>query len=385
MPLILLKCSQNPITTLDPLKGVPLNEIALEHTSVASLEPLRGMALSMLSAKSTHVSDLTPLKGMNLTMVYISFTEVSDLGPLTEMSTQYLDARFTKVSNLVPLKGTLIEHLDISNSAVSEISSLDSTSLAFLSMGYTRVSDLLPLSTRPLEFLSFRHCSITAIEPLISCPLQYLDMSGNGVHSLASLQKHPLKYLDCRNNPLADLALIAENPPPVFLFSPQNLPPEQVKEIFAKYEKKGFYKIYSSQDAICLADTGICRSLFGEFRKNADMSNRFYLDIPMTWGEAKELCEKAGGHMVSVMHEADNDQAAENGYFPSEKQHVAWLGLTADAAGLHWAGGEPVEYTNFAPGEKLRPGRHAIISAQDRLWRVVDDSAKADIMIEWKN
>jgi len=61
-----LYCSLNQITSLEPLRGTPLNKLEVYNNRIASLEPLRGMDLDKLYCQSNQISSLDPLRGMPL-------------------------------------------------------------------------------------------------------------------------------------------------------------------------------------------------------------------------------------------------------------------------------------------------------------------------------
>jgi hypothetical protein len=73
------------ITSLEPLKGMPLTALACDNSLVADLSPLRGMALKRLVCHVTKVADLSPLKGMPLEELYCHETLITDLSPLAGM------------------------------------------------------------------------------------------------------------------------------------------------------------------------------------------------------------------------------------------------------------------------------------------------------------
>ena len=73
------------------------------------------------------------------------------------------------------------------------------------------------------------------------------------------------------------------------------------------------------------------------------------IDVPMTWQEAKEYCERHGGHLATATSAAENQFIYEN----FGRDHVCWLGATDEEneGTWKWVTGEPWEYENWNEGE----------------------------------
>ncbi len=86
MPLKVLKCGGNPISSLEPLRGMPLKELWCNFTQISDLSPLAGMRLETLVCNnSSRVADLSPLRGLPLrTFGCLGCAKVTDLSPLAE-------------------------------------------------------------------------------------------------------------------------------------------------------------------------------------------------------------------------------------------------------------------------------------------------------------
>jgi hypothetical protein len=81
LSLDVLQVNQNPLNTLDPLRGLQLTDLGIEQTHVVSLEPLAGIPLRRLQLRGSPVVSLGPLEGMPLEELDCSRTGISDLGP----------------------------------------------------------------------------------------------------------------------------------------------------------------------------------------------------------------------------------------------------------------------------------------------------------------
>ncbi len=128
-------CSQ--ITSLDPLRNMPLTNVSIWGTGVQDLSPLAGRRLDYLDCHDTEVNQLSPLKGIPLVELNVGGTKVKDLSPLKfSTSLRYLDCSNTAVSRLSALKGIPLEELWISNTQIKDLSPLKSmTSLQSLNCG----------------------------------------------------------------------------------------------------------------------------------------------------------------------------------------------------------------------------------------------------------
>ena len=133
VPLEYLNAHGNPITDISPLRGMPLDELRIDGTKVARLEPLLGMKLTRIKANHTPISDISALRGMPLVRAHLNNTSISDLSPLKGAPLESLVVGLTKVNDLSSLRGMPLKHLDAS--------------------GCPEISDLTPLRGMPLEDL----------------------------------------------------------------------------------------------------------------------------------------------------------------------------------------------------------------------------------------
>lgn len=90
LPLETLNINNNPLTSLEFLRGMPLRELRCTRISpthregknnpkVVSLEPLADAPQEALYATENMIVDLTPLRGMALEKRSVSQTDVGDL------------------------------------------------------------------------------------------------------------------------------------------------------------------------------------------------------------------------------------------------------------------------------------------------------------------
>jgi serine/threonine protein kinase len=121
-------------TELTPISGMPLHTLWLSgNWELTSLEPLRGMPLTYLTCDNSQVADLSPLSGMPLTTLVFNVTKVADLSPLKGMPLTTLVFNVTKVADLSPLKGMPLEELYCNQTLITDLSPLAGMKLKKLS------------------------------------------------------------------------------------------------------------------------------------------------------------------------------------------------------------------------------------------------------------
>lgn len=84
--------------------------------------------------------------------------------------------------------------------------------------------------------------------------------------------------------------------------------------------------------------------------KNNTLTNNKYqvINESMTWHEAKEYCEKLGGHLVTIT--SQEEQSFINSLL-NEDKNLYWIGLLSNNNNWEWITGEDYKYTNWAKDE----------------------------------
>jgi hypothetical protein len=83
-----LEISGCKVSTLEPLRGMPLTAIACANNDIKDLAPLKGMKLMQLVCRDNPIADLSPISGMPIWKLDIKGTRVNDLTPLEGMKLQ---------------------------------------------------------------------------------------------------------------------------------------------------------------------------------------------------------------------------------------------------------------------------------------------------------
>ncbi|TDP94272.1 hypothetical protein EDF62_0686 [Leucobacter luti] len=147
--LSIVDLSRNPITTLEPLRGLStirqlnvsstlitdisavatmpdINYLQFNWTEVSDLEPVRDkIQLWRIELAATRVSDLDPVRGLiNMSELYFQETPVSDLSPLQQLDKLYtLSAPNTEISDLSPVAGLpRLAIVNVNGARVSDLS-----------------------------------------------------------------------------------------------------------------------------------------------------------------------------------------------------------------------------------------------------------------------
>jgi serine/threonine protein kinase len=200
------RCRQ--VTTLEPLKGMPLNTLNLDGTSVQDLTPLQGMPLIKLDLHGCdRVRDVTPLKDMPLTTLDLSGCE--------------------QVHNLTPLKGLPLTSLNLFGCRqVYDLTPLKDMPLTTLNLSLCgQVRDISPLKGLPLRRLHLHGCGqVQDLTPLRGMPLTHLELLWCGqVHDLSPLKGMPLTWLHLGNTPVKDLTPLQGMNLQKILLMPKNI------------------------------------------------------------------------------------------------------------------------------------------------------------------
>lgn len=74
-------------------------------------------------------------------------------------------------------------------------------------------------------------------------------------------------------------------------------------------------------------------------------------EVPLFWNDAEAAAVAAGGHLVSISSEAENNFVYTTFVVPLNRGH--WIGFTDQAVEgtWEWSSGEPVTFTKWIPGE----------------------------------
>jgi len=168
------------ITSLAPLKGMPLQRLSLIYCDrIQDLSPLQGMPLVHLNLNGCRqVQDLTPLQGMPLTFLDLtSGDRIEDLTPLRSLPLTYLHLTSPLVEDLTPLQGMPLRDLLLAGERIHDLTPLQGMKLYRLTLRCSLIRDLSPLQDMPITTLDLRGCSqVDDLKPLARMPLTNLSL-----------------------------------------------------------------------------------------------------------------------------------------------------------------------------------------------------------------
>ena len=198
VPLEYLSAHGNPITDISPLRGMPLDELRIDGTKVARLDPLLGMKLTTLKANHTPISDISALRGMPLIYAQLNHTRIFDLSPLKGAPLEHLQVQNTSVTNLSALRGLPLKYLDVRECAeISDLTPLESMPLVKLRMiGLHKATNLNVLAGKQLQlFHGVNMRSATGWEVLAGQPIQDLHLALTPFTNYSILEGMDLKVI----------------------------------------------------------------------------------------------------------------------------------------------------------------------------------------------
>jgi tetratricopeptide (TPR) repeat protein len=210
--------------SLEALRGLPIDMLAVDHCGLTSLEPLRGMHLRKLTlSNNIGITDAAPVADLPLDELNLNGTSIKDLTPLRGMPLKKLYlSNAIKLKDVHALSGMPLEDLAVTGCAVGDFSPLHGMPLRKLLLGATRfadgrvlrglpledlditstlIVDLGTLAGLPLRSLRLRNCPITDYTPLLRLPtLESLEVDAP-MEQLLPLRAHPgLKQIKHRDN-----------------------------------------------------------------------------------------------------------------------------------------------------------------------------------------
>ena len=344
MPISTLHCAGNNIESLEPLKGMPLVTLRCGGNPIKSLEPLRGAGLQTLLCDGCRITSLAPVAGMPLTTLSCAQNPLKDgLEPLRGMPLSVLSCGGCGIESLEPLKGMPLSILYCDANRIESLEPLRGMPLTSLTCAGNRIADIEPLRGMQLNSL---HCGcnrIESLEPLKGMPLNMISCHANRISSIQPLVGAPLNSLTCGSNRLTTVGPFVKNPPSGFQFDCDTIATEELEWMHQAWSRD-LRLVYHAHDvekliAIRKGDIALLKSRATEFKGHR------YLFIPqcLTWDQARAVCEKMGGHLITIT------SSEENAFLASMFPHGSWfwIGVKTTGKGPEWVTGEPMEYRAF--------------------------------------
>jgi len=203
MPLETLYVHSDPARDLSPLAGMPLKRLVLEKSAGTDVEPLlRCPTLNelILPAGARNVARLRAMPNLKR----ISFQHQEDDWAVPNLTAEVFWKEFEwesrlndpvlKIKNLIRLPDGTWD-VDLRDAAISDLKPLSGAPISRLRLGGTTVSNLRPLRGMPLKTLLLWGTSVTDLSPLKGMPIEVLHLGSTKVSDLAVLSGMPLVEL----------------------------------------------------------------------------------------------------------------------------------------------------------------------------------------------
>ncbi len=366
MHLSVLEASCNLIHDLSPLSGKRYIRLAFSTNRISDLTPLSSITLEEgLWLIDNPVTTIEPLRGVKLRELQIGQTQVRDLSPLTGSRIESLSLDGAPVEDLEPLRHEPLRLIFIQRSKVTRIDAVANPLLERIGLDHTMVDSLAPLSSCPkLDWLSISGCPITDLTPIAKANLRYLEASDTPLADLAPLQGHHLNHVWIRNTRVGDLSPIANEhlnqvdatgapiasagalllkPPRWFYLDTSSPILDQAMSQLAKSpDQAGILRGLEMIRAAQAGDRETARRLA------TGHGGHRYLWVPlaMDFSRAEQLARQLGGHLVTITDQAEHELVV--GLDPGN-QVGGWLGCAmADDGSFHWLTGEPMTFTKWS-------------------------------------
>jgi len=291
------------------------------------------------------IRDLAPIQGLPIIKLSCRDNRIESLKPLEDMPLQHLLCSGNPITNLSSVRRLPLKTLDCAQTGLTSLESLRGAGLLNLFVQDNRIESLEPLVGMPLTQVNCENNLIQTLDPLRGMRLYGLNCSRNPVLSLAPLQGMRLVSLSCESTQLTTLDPFLENPPACFLFDSDTLPSEELERAAGLWRKNPKHVHHARNVEVLLA---IRQKAFNTLRSYAQsFEGRDYLFIPksMNWTDAKDFCEKLGGHLLSMTDA--REEAFIMNIQPGDL--MMWLGLVILGGRPIWISGESSEFTRLPP------------------------------------
>jgi Leucine-rich repeat (LRR) protein len=312
-----LKCGANNISSMAPLQGLNIRKLVFSDNHVSSLDALQGLPIYALCCEQNRVSDISPLAGMKAAILQVGNNAISDLAPLQHGRYEILSIEKNMIATLDDLKQAPLKYLYCSDNRISDLS------------------------------------------PITSCPISVLYCAGNCLSSLRPLAGKNIEQLNCSRNPLETLAPLIDNPPEEFIFDCDSLADSELEKAARVWSKNDRTARHAAHARILLATRRGEAKLLQE--SGVKLSGHSYLFVPkdVTWHEAKQLCERLGGHLATISSLEQLNLLCSMVPFCKGQQIFGagaqgyrfnpWIGLETKNNAVCWTTGEPVLFQLVLP------------------------------------
>jgi len=422
-----LELGPAPANDLGPLKEMPLESLTLTGMPAADLKPLHGKSFTYLKLKGCPSIDFASLRGVRARMLHIERcpindhafirttgahilrirnTHLPDVGFAASLPLHRLTLVWNGFSNIEPLaacKG--LRSLYLNGNPVRDISPLRALPLTALRISRTQVADLSPLANSSLRELNLSHTPVTDLSALSGLPLEVLDISGTTVRDLSVLSRLPrLKTLRLKEMALDDKALeVLAGLSLTDLSIDIDTRSLAVLESMATLKRVGLLSadyVRRTGPAIALAlkeesITSRHAKALKTLAKPGTYATRLLVPISMSYSRATKFCRALGGTLAcpSTAREAA-DLRAYLATVCSSWDLAFWVGLEHRNGEMAFQSGAPLEWAKrslkqngieaLRAGARVHTDGNVLISSSPWRLSIPASELKLPFVIEWR-
>ncbi len=399
-----VRCSDNHLESLEPLRGMALEDLTCSGNRIQDLGPVSGMPLKSLSCDDNLVSDLAPLRGnQRLRSLFVTANPLTSLAPLEGIPLTSLMCTGDRIGSLAGLAGAPLTFIECGDCGISDIGPLTGAPLEHLACEMNQVVDLAPLAgMSTLREVILEENRIVDLSPLAGLSLIELGVSGNEIADLSPLAGSRLKHLDCCDNRIVDLSPLADcsldtllcagnpitslapllaHPPETFLYDDGRFPAAEIERARERWLTDGSHAGLAEQARTVLeARRGDVTSLLTHA---ARLSGHAYIFVPLcvTWEEASARCQALGGHLASITSLAEQEAVIAL----VAPRAAAWIGLRHSRGEARWEDGEAATFQKYPSIDQLKKsGPVRLDAGNGGMWFARDNPhQRLPFMMEW--
>jgi hypothetical protein len=342
MRLSIFHAEHNRLSDIRVLGKMPINQLVLGFNKITSLEGIEGLPLAGLGLRHNQISKIDVLKGMPIRGVQLDGNMIGDISPLKDSPLEELRLKHNHLVSIEPLSGMNLRVFHADNCGLSDVSVLKGMPLNDLSVADNRISDI-PLN--PDKQLSLLECQ------------------GNQLENFENLNTRSMICANISRNPVKSLSPFMDNPPLIFTFDCDSISDAELERAAFKWsaaplKSNASYAAFSA-NVLLAVRRGDCKKLrlLGKI-----FGGHTYLYIPKdsTWAEARDLCEKFDGHLVTITSQEELEFICSTVLWDPFGYVCPWIGLEVESSGHKWITGENYsihsQYYNlgWSAGEKAR-------------------------------
>jgi hypothetical protein len=196
------------LASLGPLFGLKLKQLDLSQAAAASVEPLRGMPLEDVCLRdASKLESLKGFEGAPLWRLIVTKSRITTLRPLRGTKLTYLDVGSSRLlETLDGIQGLPLTELHVWDcDQLTDLDPVRGMKLEVLNLHYCRrLADLGPARGMPVKSLNARGTSLTDLSALEGMPLRELLLEGcKQLKTIQGIEKFPLETLELRGTKFA--------------------------------------------------------------------------------------------------------------------------------------------------------------------------------------